>query len=292
MAKAYQRERTETTLICRVRLHLSQGPWRRRKHGLVCRHRLEQDSLYPEPTVRVLMPHDFQFEKGRSFGEWLHEEMHAAIYFEQEAWALERSQRIEARLQAGRSDPERLVVEIPWLEVVTAFTAPGRYIYISRRLYERCYTDEQVALIIGHEIAHHDLGHVNLFAGWAPKIAKLPGATLFAFAFHALERHLYGPKKECAADLHGLELCLRAGYNGEKCLELFDILEQRALDMGDFDMVYGPDKESDDELDEHAPWTTKAQIWAWQHRRGYLPIRDRRQVLRKHWLSGQTGPAN
>ena len=39
-----------------------------------------------------------------------------------------------------------------------------------------------------------------------------------------------------------------------------------------------------DELDEDAPWTTKAQIWAWQHRRGYLPIRDRRQMVRKHLL--------
>jgi len=52
--------------------------------------------------------------------------------------------------------------------------------------------------------------------------------------------------------------------------------------IGDLDMVYGPDVESDDELDENAGWTTKAQIWAWQKKRGYLPIRDRRQMLRKH----------
>lgn len=228
------------------------------------------------------MPHDFPFEKGASFGEWLHDQMHAAIYFEEEPWALDRVKRVDDRVQAGRQPPERLIVEIPWLEVVTAFTAPGRYIYFSRRLYERCYTDEQVALVIAHEIAHHDLGHVNLFAGWAPRIARLPGATLFAFAFHALERHLYGPHKECDADRHGLDLCLAGRYDGPKCLELFDILEQHALDMGDLDMVYGPDAGSDDELDENAPWTTKAQIWAWQHRRGYLPIRDRRQMLRKH----------
>jgi predicted Zn-dependent protease len=228
------------------------------------------------------MPHDFEFEKGTSFGEWLHAQMHEAIYFEQEAWALERVARVDDRLQAGRQPAQRLIVEIPWLDVVTAFTAPGRYIYFSRLLYERCYTDEQVALVIAHEVAHHDLGHVNLFAGWAPKIAKLPGASLFAFAFHALERHLYGPQTECDADRHGMDLCLAAGYDGQKCLVLFDVLEQRALDMGDYDMAYGPDTDSDDKLDENAPWTTKAQIWAWQHKRGYLPIRDRRQMLRKH----------
>jgi hypothetical protein len=65
-------------------------------------------------------------------------------------------------------------------------------------------------------------------------------------------------------------------------LELFNILEQYALYMGDDDLVYGPDEESDDELDENASWKTKAQIWAWQRRRGYLPIRDRRQMLVNH----------
>ena len=81
---------------------------------------------------------------------------------------------------------------------------------------------------------------------------------------------------------HGLDLCVASGYEGRRCLELFEILEQRALYIGDLDMVYGPDVESDDELDENAKWTTKAQIWAWQKKRGYLPIRDRRQMLRKH----------
>jgi predicted Zn-dependent protease len=228
------------------------------------------------------MAGDFKFEKGASFGEWLHEQMHEAVHFETAAWALDRAHRVEERLQEGRPETQRLIVEIPWLEVVTAFTAPGRYIYFSRRLYEQCGTEAEVALVIAHEMAHHDLGHVNLFAGWAPKIVSLPGATLFAFAFHALERHLYGPKTECDADRHGLDLCLAAGYDAHQCLELFDILEQRALDMGDFDMVYGPDVASDDELDENASWKTKAQIWAWQHKRGYLPIRDRRQMLLKY----------
>ena len=63
---------------------------------------------------------------------------------------------------------------------------------------------------------------------------------------------------------------------------MFDILEQHALDMGDYDIVYGPDEESDDELDEDASWMTKVQIWAWQRKRGYLPVRDRRQMLMKH----------
>ena len=228
------------------------------------------------------MGHDIQFERGESFGEWLHKEIVEAVRLEDAPWAIERIRRVEARLQAGRPQTDRLKVEIPWWEEPTAFTAPGQYIYFSRRLYEVCATDEQVAFVVGHEIAHHDLGHVALFHGWTDKIIRLPGAALFALFFHGLERLLYNPQKECAADRHGLDLCVSADYDGGRCLELFDILEQRALYIGDLDMVYGPDVDSDEELDENAGWTTKAQIWAWQKKRGYLPIRDRRQMLKKH----------
>ena len=234
------------------------------------------------------MSGDFEIENGLCFGDWLHKEMHDSVHFEDETWAIDRITRVTDRLQAPRPPSRKLVSEIPWLEVVTAFTAPGRYIYFSRRLYERCATDEQVAFVIAHEIAHHDLEHVNLFSGWTERIINLPGSDLFAFAFHAIERRLYGPERECDADRYGLNLCLAAGYDGRRCLELFDILEKRALDMGDYDMVYGPDENSDDELDENASWKTKAQIWAWQRKRGYLPIRDRRQMLMNH-LQKPTG---
>jgi predicted Zn-dependent protease len=228
------------------------------------------------------MAHDFQINQGESFGEWLHKEMLEAVVFEEAPWAIDRIRRVEARLQAGRPESNRMKVEIPWLEEVTAFTGPGHYVYFSRRLYEVCTTEEQVAFVVSHEIAHHDLGHVALFAGWADQMIRLPGATLFALFIHGLERLLYGPQMECDADRHGLDLCMAAGYDGRRCLELFDILEQRAVYMGDLDIVYGPDVDSDDELDENASWTTKAQIWAWQKKRGYLPIRDRRQMLIKY----------
>src|SRR5882724_1199523 len=179
------------------------------------------------------MAHDFQFERDQTFGEWLHTEFHEAVAFEDAAWALDRVHRVEDRLQTGRPSSERLLVEIPWLEETTAFTAPGRYIYFSRRLYELCANDEKVAFVVGHEIAHHDLGHLGLFRGWANAVARLPGAKLLALFFHALESRLYGPEKECQADRHGMDLCLAAGYSGERCLELFDILEQRALYLGD-----------------------------------------------------------
>ena len=72
-----------------------------------------------------------------------------------------------------------------------------------------------------------------------------------------------------------------AGYEIGLCIELFDVLESHALDVGDLDAVFGP-QESDDELSEDASWGTKLRIWLYQRKRGYLPIRDRREMLKQH----------
>jgi hypothetical protein len=39
-----------------------------------------------------------------------------------------------------------------------------------------------------------------------------------------LERLLYGPQIECDADRHGLDLCVSAGYDGIRCLDLLTSL--------------------------------------------------------------------
>jgi hypothetical protein len=90
------------------------------------------------------------------------------------------------------------------------------------------------------------------------------------------------------ADEYALDLCIRAGYDPHRCLAFFQIMENYALDMGDQRMVFGPDEESDAELEPDAPWLTKARIWAWQRTYGYLRLRDRRARL-EHYLRNRGG---
>ncbi len=165
---------------------------------------------------------------------------------------------------------------------MAAFTAPGRYIYFGRRLLERCGEEEMVAFVIAHGIAHHDLGHLQLVPEWMGRYARRKGAAIAAATYRALEKRLYGPERECDADRHALELCLAAGYSGPRCLDFFRVMEQIALDYGDQAIVFGPDPDSDVELEPDAPWLTKARIWAWQRTRGYLPIQDRAAMLRRY----------
>ena len=234
------------------------------------------------------MTSDLPIESGLTLGDWLQRELAEECYFETASWATERVRRAEDRLQEGRPAAELLETVVLWSAWANAFTAPGKYIYFARPLLERCPHDEAAAFVIAHEIAHHDLGHVCLLPSWLAGLARVSGAWVAAALVHGLERRLYGPERECAADLHGLELCIRAGYDPYRCLEVLNVLELYALDHGDHEMVYGPDPESDEELFEDASWKTRIRIWAWQRMRGYLPIQDRRALLLRHLA----GPGN
>jgi hypothetical protein len=234
-------------------------------------------------------PTDFEIEPGVWFGEWLHKEIADNAFLEQHGFMPDRARQIASRLQASRPEAARFVVEVPWLKAITAFTAPGRYVYFGRRLLERCPTEDAAAFVVAHEIAHHDLGHLNLFNGpFARHAARLGPAALAVVFFRMLQKRIYSPEWELDADRRAIELCLGAGYDGQKCLYLFHVMQMIALDYGDLGMVYGPDPGSDQELSSEATLMTKARIWLYQRQRGYLPIQDRWAMAREH-LAAITG---
>ena len=228
-------------------------------------------------------PTDFEVEPGVLFGEWLHAELDANVHFERNGFMPDRVRAVAERLQQNRPDPSRFIVEIPWLDSFSAFTAPGRYIYFGRRLLERCPDEDSTAFVIAHEIAHHDLGHLSLFTGpFSRHAARLQAGALAVLFFRLLQKRIYSPEWELAADRRAIEMCLAAGYDGVKCLRLFHIFELIALDYGDLGMVFGLDPASDQELSPEASVMTKARIWLYQRQRGYLPIQDRLAMARDH----------
>ena len=214
-------------------------------------------------------------------GQMLHDAIHESCVVETTGWAPEQAARVGDRIQSDVEKAVRLHVEVPWLEEFTAFTAPGRYIYISRRLLEVCRTDETVAFVIAHEVAHHRLGHMEIFPEWLGELTGTQIPLLITALYRSIEARLYGPEREVAADRMGIDLCVKAGYEPHKCLELFDVLEKFALDIRDHDMVFGP-QDSDDELRPDAPLSTRLRIWLWQRTRGYLPLRDRKREILRH----------
>lgn len=228
------------------------------------------------------------------FGDWLHAECVAQWGEEREAWALERVERVMARLNAARPDGRALRAEILAMPEPNAFTAPGRWVYLGRVLLERCLTDDMAAFILAHEIAHHDCGHVaSLQRGWAAYLPSSVAGTVTASIFRAASHALHGPEREAEADRYAIALCLDAGYDAQRCLQAFDLLEMVHLDRGDIDGVFGPEALLDPSDPLQASWKGELGKWLWTRSRRYLPLRERRalveQVIRRRARRAQRG---
>lgn len=212
-------------------------------------------------------------------GDMVFDAIQENCVIEKSDWAIEKVTQVMDQFQLNTEIQADFKIVIPWLDQFNAFTAPGEYIFISRKLFELCRTKEILAFLIAHEMAHHELGHFSVFPNWFKKMSSVKIQILLMAPYRAFESRIFGPEMECDADRRAIENCIKAGFDANLCLNLFSILEKHALDIGDLEMVYGP-SESDDELLDTASWETKFRIWLFQRKRGYLPIRDRKQMLK------------
>lgn len=214
----------------------------------------------------------------RFYGE-LHDELLAEYGADsEEPWVGERLSRVMARLNAAREDGIPLVAYCLRIPAFTAFTVPGRNLYITRQLLERLPSDDCTALVLGHEVAHHDLGHLELFDRWLEVLPKGSVGLVLATVIWKVAHRLYGPERESHADEYAIELCLDAGFSGEQCLHAFEIIEHEALHRGDIDGVFGPENLLDPtDPDQRSP-AFRAQRWLWSRVHRYLPLRERREI--------------
>lgn len=221
----------------------------------------------------------FDFEDHLALGEWLHAELMGTFGVETEAWAVERVRRVERQLQVYRAPRSRMTAEILWLAQPNAFTAPGRYVYITRELLQRAASDDAVAFVLAHEMGHHDLGHLYAFHERASLLRRIPAGAKISLLLYAAERLLIGPEAEADADRYALELCLRSGYDGRKCLAIFDILEAYALDHRALDAVFGSDEALANDVQAVRHWASRLKEWGRRRVHGYPPIRERKDAL-------------
>lgn len=109
-----------------------------------------------------------------TIGDAIYDALKENTIIESEPWAVERVDHIVKRLGAAHAPAGEFQVIIPWMEKMTAFTASGRYVFFSRALFQLCDSEDMAAMVIAHEIARHDLGHVHAFPEW---LAKLGGSV-------------------------------------------------------------------------------------------------------------------
>jgi predicted Zn-dependent protease len=236
--------------------------------------RIGAAGLAPEPDNHHDPVEELQW------GEWLYGELVAYFDMETEPWAVDLVHRAAARLNRERAPAPAMEPVVLWMTTLTAFTGPGRYLYLSRELLHRAHSEECVGFTIAHEMAHHDLGHTQLYRGKLALVRHLPGSLMVAAVLSMADHWLNGPENEATADAHAIDLCLAAGYDGARCLELFDLFEAYALDHGAIECVFGPEEDPHPLAGDHPDWRAAARSWVWRHRHGYPAIRARKEALR------------
>jgi len=134
--------------------------------------------------------------------------------------------------------PQRLPAEYAILvqtqnSKINAYAAPGQII-LTQRLVTICLNDDELALIVGHEMAHHVLGHLVRCAAHR-ELGQMVGEAITAFSTLSLGRlmdwkHLkvdpnvrqvaqnavvsvFSQDEEREADIYGAWYAFQAGYN-------------------------------------------------------------------------------
>src|SRR6476646_8937674 len=70
-----------------------------------------------------------------------------------------RARAVAARINAVRTGPPKDAVVL-WTTGFAAVTRKGPWIYVSHVFAQRL-SDDALAFVLGHEMAHHELGHLS-----------------------------------------------------------------------------------------------------------------------------------
>lgn len=151
--------------------------------------------------------------------------------------AAERLQRIVGRLVRQAHRHKKLVYVFKMLRSndVNAFMAPGGKGYVFKGLAKKMPDDDDLAFIIGHELAHSELRHSEKAVRVAMAGRKLGeamgkgggqiGETLSSFTMNIVQQ-TYDQDQEFEADRLGLCLSVLAGFDKSGGVDAFKIMKR------------------------------------------------------------------
>ena len=126
-----------------------------------------------------------------------------------------------------------------------AFALPGGFIFVTQSLVELCRNDkDEIACILGHEMAHTIRGHAmnrivsNSAIAAVSRAAPIRGVLsgwLRKVGVQFLES-AYSKELESEADRLGVRLVAAAGYEPGACVKLFSRLAKLNSHPGQFDL--------------------------------------------------------
>ncbi len=109
--------------------------------------------------------------------------------------------------------------------MINAFGSAGGHIYFTTAFLRRFTTDGELAMTLGHEIAHIDLKHAVRKVQYEYQSEKVVGglAKIGQVVYGVLSLP-YSREQEFDADAAGFDACRKAGWSSGSLLVLFDNL--------------------------------------------------------------------
>ncbi|MDG0973354.1 MAG: M48 family metalloprotease [Crocinitomicaceae bacterium] len=134
---------------------------------------------------------------------------------------------------------------------INAFTAGG-LIFITTGIIDFAISNDELACVIGHEIYHNELGHINKmirkekaaqnwfgdFADWTLIASSIAGAS-------------FNQENEAYCDMYGVDLAIKAGYDGKAASQFWSRMESSSNDVDKLFSTHPFSEERMDCIDEH-----------------------------------------
>lgn len=116
---------------------------------------------------------------------------------------------------------------------VNAYALPGGYVIIGRGLLSRLESEDELAFILGHEIAHVDDRHAIERVQYRLASRKLGLESVYQLGSPAqvLYESGYTKEQEQEADRDGITLAHQAGYSAKGALDAMQRFEKMEHDM-------------------------------------------------------------
>lgn len=113
-------------------------------------------------------------------------------------------------------------------ETVNAFTAGGQ-IFIFTGIIDFAANDDELACIIGHEIYHNELGHIGDKLKELKVARNWLGEGLGDIAYYvtSILTTSFNQENEVYSDLYGLDLAVKAGYNGCAGIDFWQRMQEK-----------------------------------------------------------------
>lgn len=192
----------------------------------------------------------------RDVGKQLHEGVKEEYRFINDH-RTDKIKSIKSKLTQQIENPRGFNYSIYLIESdeINAFTAGG-YIYVTSKMYSYAKSDDELACIIGHEIAHNECGHIT-YQLKKQKANSMLFGDFFGSAADNLSYFLtsgFNQKRETESDFHGIDYATRAGYNSCAVSQLWERMSQEE----------GPQNELDNMMRSH-PYSEKRSTCCREH---------------------------